>query len=351
MHYLGRRISLLVLFMVICLLSDNCRTGQVPVLTTLEVRSFTPNLAISGGSILNDGGESIITRGVCWDTRENPTVKDHKTSSSSNLDIFESTLSGLVPNTTYYVRAYATNRAGVGYGSDISFTTSGRHDVTFNPNLTYGTVADIERNVYKTIPIGTQTWMAENLKTKKYRDGSDIGTTKTTSYDVNAERLPKYQWPYDGIEENVEDYGRLYTFHATTDPRGICPAGWHVPTDAEWNTLIDYLINNGYSEDQNPDCIGKPLSAKSGWDPSGASDEAIGGNQSINNKSGFTALPAGFRTNSNYFENIGESSAWWTSTVCDAINGWMVSLGSTSCKAYMGGVAEVYGLSVRCIKD
>ena len=97
----------------------------------------------------------------------------------------------------------------------------------------YGAVTDIDGNVYKTIIIGVQTWMAENLRTKRYNNGDLIETTTPATLDINAEIIPKYQWAYSGYEDNVATYGRLYTWYTLTDSRKVCPSGWHVPSDAE----------------------------------------------------------------------------------------------------------------------
>jgi uncharacterized protein (TIGR02145 family) len=242
------------------------------------------------------------------------------------------------------------NSSGTGYGNNISFTTGSKTGLTFNPNLSYGNVKDIDGNIYKTISIGTQTWMAENLKTTKYRDGSMIRTTNPT-YDVNVETYPKYQWVYDGIEENVDVYGRLYTWYVVTDSKGLCPVGWHVPSDTEWTTLVDFLIKNGYAFSENGIDIAKSLAAKSGWDPEGAYDGSPGGNQAVNNSSGFTAMPSGIRTNSNFFNHIGTSAAWWTSTESGRIDAWEMAMASFSGIIQGGGTAAVSGFSVRCIKD
>ena len=98
-----------------------------------------------------------------------------------------------------------------------------------------GSVSDVEGNVYKTVTIGTQTWMAENLRTTRYRNGDAVGTTNAATLDIGSESAPKYQWAYAGDENNAAAYGRLYTWYAVTDDRNICPAGWHVPGDDEWS--------------------------------------------------------------------------------------------------------------------
>ena len=128
-------------------------------------------------------------------------------------------------------------------------------------------VKDIDGNVYRTITIGTQVWMAENLKTTKYRNGDLIGTTTPATLVIEGESTPKYQWAYDGNESNVATYGRLYTWYVATDSRNVCPIGWHVPTDAEWTTLTDYLIKNGYGygDGYKGMDIAKSMAATSGW--------------------------------------------------------------------------------------
>src|SRR5664280_2965928 len=99
-------------------------------------------------------------------------------------------------------------------------------------------VRDGDGNLYNTITIGTQVWMAENLKATKYLNGEIIGTTTAN---ILEESSPKYQWAYGNDENNVPTYGRLYTWYAVTDSRSVCPTGWHVPIDTEWNALTTYL--------------------------------------------------------------------------------------------------------------
>lgn len=103
------------------------------------------------------------------------------------------------------------------------------------------TVTDIDGNNYQAITLGTQVWMNENLKVTRFQNGDSIRTTRTRDMDIDRENAPKYQWPYNGNKSNVDKYGRLYTWDAAMDSRGICPQGWHVPSDAEWTTLTDFV--------------------------------------------------------------------------------------------------------------
>ena len=102
-------------------------------------------------------------------------------------------------------------------------------------------IKDIDGNTYKTVKIGKQHWMAENLKTTRYQNGDLIGTTTSLAIDISNESNPKYQWAYEGNESFVESYGRLYTWYAATDERNVCPKTWHIPSDEEWSILTSYL--------------------------------------------------------------------------------------------------------------
>jgi len=197
------------------------------------------------------------------------------------------------------------------------------------PAVEYGTVVDIDGNSYKTVKIGSQEWMAENLKTTKYRNGDSIKTTIPSTLDLTNETSPKYQWAYGGIESNVATYGRLYTWYAVTDSRNVCPIGWHIPTDAEWTTLTNYL---------------------GGINVAGGKMKEIGTthwetpNSGATNESGFTALPGGFRDWKGTFYYLGHSGLWWDSV--DAY--WDIDF-DYSYIDYWGDLWN-NGYSVRCIK-
>src|SRR5208283_1067517 len=96
-------------------------------------------------------------------------------------------------------------------------------------------------NRYHTVVIGTQKWMIEDLKTTRYRNGDLIDTTTRVELRPGDEIAPKYQWADSGNDGNIATYGRLYTWYAITDNRNVCPTDWHVPTDAEWTTLVNFL--------------------------------------------------------------------------------------------------------------
>jgi uncharacterized protein (TIGR02145 family) len=207
-------------------------------------------------------------------------------------------------------------------------------------------VTDIDGNVYNSVTIGTQVWMAENLKVTRYRNGDTIGTTNPATLDISDENTPKYQWSYDSNEGNAEIYGRLYTWYTIADIRGLCPPGWHVPTNDEWLTLIDFLTNNGYGD------AGKAMASQSGWNPDTTAG-AIGNDQASNNSSGFNGLPGGKRGNdgsNGFFNLLGKECKWWSSSE-DQEGGCGRSMSYDE-----GGVSEIItskadGRSIRCLKD
>ena len=232
----SKSITLKLILSAIILITAACDKGTEPlqasvsVLTTTAVTGITSSSTTSGGNITSDGGAAVISRGVCWSTNSTPTIADSRTADGTGTGSFTSTITGLTANTPYYVRAYATNSAGTGYGNTIAFTTD-----TVSDN----TVIDIDGNVYHTVNIGTQTWMVEDLKTTRYRNGNPIeyitgnlewGNTMSGAY-----------CNYDNDPVNANTYGRLYNWSAVSDSRKIAPTGWHIASNAEWNTLVTFL--------------------------------------------------------------------------------------------------------------
>jgi len=210
-------------------------------------------------------------------------------------------------------------------------------------------VTDKDGNVYTTITLGTQVWMKENLKTTKYRNGDLIGTTTPATKDIHSESTPKYQWAFDGIESNVALYGRLYTGYAVTDSRGVCPTGWHVPTDAEWTILTNFLTNNGYGYQGSGNDIAKSMASKTGWntDPTAGN---VGNDQASNNSSGFTAFPSSYRHSSAGFYTP-TVSYWWSSTEYETSRAYSRYLSYYSSLVYREDSNMSTGFSVRCLRD
>jgi uncharacterized protein (TIGR02145 family) len=303
-----------------------------PTVSTTAVTAFTVNTAVAGGNVTDLGGGTLTAKGVCWSLSPSPSIADPKTDDGTTIGPFTSNLTGLVGNSTYYLRAYATNGAGTSYGSVLSFRT-------------YAAI-DADGNGYYSVTLGSQTWMTENLKTSRYRNNDLIGTTTA---DVSGLPAPAYQWAYNNNENNVATYGRLYTWYAITDTREVCPLGWHVPTDAEWATLTSYLRSNGYSYTPGSDDIGKSMAATSGWDAFGTPG-TIGNDQASNNTSGFTALPGGFRDAYGAFTALGQDGHWRSTTESTADNAWYYSLDYDFGTIYRNDFGKRNGYSVRCVK-
>lgn len=211
---------------------------------------------------------------------------------------------------------------------------------------TEATLTDIDGNVYHTVTIGSQVWMAENLRTTRYSNGDTIGTTSPATLDISNETEPKYQWVFENNQSDLPVYGRLYTWYATTDSRGIAPEGWHIPTDSEWTTLINFLGGENVAG-------GKLKEAGTvHWKSP---------NTGATNESGFTGLPGGSRPENGIFDGggvfVGDKhhyGAWWSSSEKNsaiAINRYLSYKTSETSSFGDNWSGKRWGFSVRCIKD
>ena len=299
----------------------------VPVLTTTMVTVITQNTGQGGGNISSDGGATVTSRGVCWSVSHNPTTANSKTTDGAGTGSYNSVLTQLLPNTVYYVRAYAVNSLGTAYGTELTFMTQ---------QVSSTSVTDIDGNEYAVVTIGSQTWMKENLKTTRYRNGEAITTglsdnawnTATTGAFVN----------YNNDAANNSVYGRLYNWYTGIDTRNVAPAGWHVPTVAEWMTLINYLGGDNLAgAELKEDGFGHWTTPNTG----------------ATNSSGFKALPGGSRMDNGAFAFIGNSGYWWTNTEAFAgsADGEAVALFHDRSESPQVTGDKKIGASIRCIKD
>lgn len=197
------------------------------------------------------------------------------------------------------------------------------------------TVADKDGNIYKAVTIGTQVWMAENLKTTKYLNGDLIGTTSQPTSNISGESNPEYQWAFGENESNVATYGLLYTWYAATDTRNVCPAGWHIPTNVEFTTLMTYLGGDTIA--------GRKLkeTGTTHW---------ASPNTGATNETGFTALPGGYHGYEGSFNFMGYTGYWWSSTEVDANNAWYRGLYYNGSYDHNLSNSKMVGFAVRCIK-
>jgi uncharacterized protein (TIGR02145 family) len=345
----------LVVFLNGCVKNnDDNPSLKLPKMGILPMWVITDTSVVTAGYVINDEGSLIMAKGFCWSAKENPTISDKIYIDSSGRENFYGEINGLIPNTTYFIRSYATNGYGTGYSESNSFSTL-KGPILFNPNLTYGTVSDVEGNVYKTITIGTQTWMAENLNTKKYNDGTAIACVSDSS-----EWGPLYACSccdkgaycnYKNDEIKSITNGKLYNWYAVNTGK-LAPKGWHIPSDNDWKILDNYLFSNGYNYDGKMDYskTAKSLASSAGWKLSDGAG-AIGNIQTRNNSSGFTALPSGERGWNGSFYQFGESCSWWTSTDYCGLYAYSVYLCYFSNNSWINGSAKGSGLSIRCVKD
>jgi uncharacterized protein (TIGR02145 family) len=286
----------------------NFKTSAGFLVTTAALSAITSTSAKSGGEVLDDGGLSVTARGICWGTSPQPAISGNHTADGTGKGTFISDITGLSSGVTYFLRAYATNSSGTVYGSEINFISP---------------VTDYDGNTYKTVQIGTQVWMAENLRTTHYRNSIAIPEVEGKTEWVSLTSYQDAYCNYDNTVNNV--YGKLYNLAAVTSPKMLCPEGWHVPSSDEWITLINY--NGGYFE-------AAPKLKESGtahWqNPNNGT-----------NQSGFTALPGGLRWSDGVFMNLNMGGFYWSSSgVYFMVLIQMMSEGGP----YSGG------FSVRCVK-
>jgi uncharacterized protein (TIGR02145 family) len=233
-----------------------------------------------------------------------------------------------------------------------SSSSNGETTAVFNPYKLYGTMTDQDSNVYKTITIGTQTWMAENLRSTKYRNGETIPNITDNVAWVFLTTGAYCSYANTANKDEIATYGRLYNWYAIADSRNIAPIGWHVPSDAEWTTLTTYLDGPYGPSGKMKETGTTHWSAPSDWEIWDAF---------ATNDSGFTALPSGFRYFSDgTFHNLGFTSFWWSSTAFDAnnpynlsltYNAYNLSLSYNSGFLFRNYVPVQGGFAVRLLKD
>jgi uncharacterized protein (TIGR02145 family) len=268
-----------------------------------------------------------------------PALTGSHTIDGTGIGNYSSSLTGLIPNTSYYVRAYATNAAGTVYGNVLALITQPVKSLT-----------DIDGNVYHYITIGNQIWMTENLKTTRYRNGDPIITNLS---DGNWSGTTSGAYAnYNNDNRNNDKFGKLYNWYAVADSRHLCPTGWHEPGAPEWTILETFLTNSGYGFGGGGNDIAKSLSATSGWHDSGLAG-SVGNDQASNNSSGFNALPGGFRHNQGFFDYLDYIGFWWSSSEGEPGSNVARSrnLQNNSINLNNTLYDKHKGLSVRCVKE
>ena len=318
----------------VMILASSCKDEEVvipptpPGVLTSPVTEIIETTATSGGLITSDGGAAVTAKGICWSTSPNPILTDNKTVDTIKNTTYTSYLTGLTANTTYYVRAYATNSAGTAYGNQQTFKTL---PVLFSAG---GGVTDIDGNTYTTVIIGTQEWMVENLKTTKFNDGTAI-TLVSTDASWKALTTAGYCWYKNDETTYKATYGALYNYYAAINSK-ICPTGWHLPTNDEWAVLESALGGDTM--------VGGRMKEKgtAHWNAP---------NYGADNRGGFTALPAGYRDGDGIFDFNGRCGRWWSATELSIVSAWYRSTFYSNAQSQRGYGSKNYGYAIRCVKD
>ncbi len=324
----------------------------VPSVTTTSISNITASSVQGGGFVTDDGGAIVTEKGLCWSTNPDPTVPSiNSTNAGSEKGSFSSSISGLNRLTLYYLRAYATNSEGTGYGEVISFKTLWDNS----------TFSDLDGNIYNTVQIGDQIWMAENLMVTRFPNGNPISlVSSAATWDAftytGADKAYCY---YDNSATNLNTYGALYTWAAAmngkassdnnpSNVQGVCPTGWHLPSDSEWKELETAL---GMSPSVLDDFGNRGTDEGSKLKEAGTAHWSAP-NTGANNQSGFTAIPGGQRTSTGAFAGDNNGAYFWSSTLSSTqfVINRNLSWGATTVNRSTSA-SILYGLSVRCVKD
>ncbi len=337
-----------------------------PTVQTISATNITTTGATLSGNVNSDGGAIVTARGFMYGTSANNLSQTVE--SGSGTGSYTKALTGLSSNTTYYYKAYAINSIRTSYGEVMSFTTSCECGGSYK-------VTDYDGNQYNTVLIGEQCWMAENLKTTKFANGSSISYgIYSDAWDVQYPRISEtvsYRYYPNNSSGNVSTYGYLYNWPAvmhgasssSTNPsnvQGICPTGWHLPSEAEWTQLTSYLKTQSQHQcGGSTTNIGKSLASTSGWNSS-TNTCAVGNTPANNNSTGFGAKPAGYFDPTGYVDNVSECvkyfksyAVYWSASSGSGsyLSCFVIATSNTGANVVKSYYRKNFGASVRCVKD
>lgn len=295
-------------------------TGEKPVLMTSPILNKTYQSVVCGGMITSSGQDEILSRGVCWSKKPEPTLTNNKTSDGRGTGSFTSTVTNLEVNTSYYIRSYAINHADTTYGDVKTFTLW--------LNVEDEPLTDVDGNTYPTIRIGDQIWMTENLKVTKMQNGTPLKSLNPASDWADKSSAGYY------IMGGRASFGYMYNGYALSEE--ICPAGWHLPTDTEWRKLVDYL--GGFS------VAGGKLKESSDkyWITPNLGD----------NSSGFTAYPAGYVGSDGALHDFMQDASFMSARTDEPGSFTLFTIENFSNGVYINTTSsKVTGGSVRLVKN
>lgn len=311
---------------------------DIPKVTITGVNSVSESTAMIGSEITDDGGGLVVTCGVCWDTVPNSTSMACKTIDSTTTDQFSSFVRGLKRNTIYYLRAYATNSVGTTYSEEVSFKTTDR-------------ISDIDGNEYRTVRIGNQLWLADNLRTTKFNDGTSIPNVIKHNEWIGL-NSSGYCW-YLNNSDFKNPNGGIYNWYAVSSGK-LAPTGWHVATSEEWNRLFHFLATHDYGYQGDTSMIAKALADSAYFDVMPPFWQSLVGSPenhaSVNNRSGFSGISNAIRNQTNDFIQMGRYCIWWSSTSVDSQTAISKGFLRDSVNVYELHSPKIDGLTVRCVK-
>jgi uncharacterized protein (TIGR02145 family) len=331
-------LALLFFGLLFCSCNDSKDADKINGLAviTSPIIAYSDTSAICSGEVLSDGTSAILEKGICWSRTVNPTFENFHITSGVGVGKFSRTITVLDASTQYYMRAYAINSKDTIYGNTVIVTTKPSPKYIFNPKLIYGTVSDNEGNSYKTIKIGNQTWMAQNLRATKFQNGDPIPSASDIQTWLKFRSPCECAYDFNENSDSLSKYGRYYNWYAIADKRNVAPIGWHVATDNDWA----YLTAKG-------SVIPKALASQSGWKDGGSWNDVGYLQFWKNNKTGFSAVPAGILNGQNNLPY--EYAFWWSYSESPNFNCRYLRYDKSSMiNTFM---TEQYGLSVRCVKD
>jgi uncharacterized protein (TIGR02145 family) len=284
-------------------------------------------------------GIMLMVPGLCSFSQVGISTTNSQPDGSAILDVASTSKGMLIPRMTSGQRTGITSAAigllvyqtdgipGFYYYNGSAWMFLGDGDGGSN------NVIDIDGNGYRTVRIGNQEWMAENLRVVHYRNGEAI-TLVTDNSAWTSQSTGALCWYNNDEAANKIPYGAIYNWYAMNDSRKICPSGWHVPNDAEWNTMLNYC--------GGPSVAGGVMKAALLWNPP---------NTGASNTFGFSSFPSGYRSGDDGgFYNLGIAAGGWSSTDHGSY-GWGFNPTNASAAVSSGTVGKTYGLGVRCIRD
>lgn len=304
---------------------------------------------------LMSSGSHIHNAKIAYENTDNETVSKEKQSDSKGTN------AETIMQYTTGDRLKFTGTSGI-YTTIVTDIPLSDKTITFN----FISCTDFDNYNYPVVQIGTQMWMAENLKTTHYADGTAIPlVTGGANWSALTVTSKAYCWNNDDLN-NRNTYGALYTWaaamngaasspHTPSGVQGACPTGWNIPSSADWYMLENYLVLNGYNFDGTtvaPNRIGKALATTSGWLFSNLNSGSVGNTDypTKRNATGFSALPGGMRFSAGSFLLVGKHAYWWTATEYDATDAYNRFTNSDYVHLANNNYSKVSGYSVRCVK-